>query len=535
MRKELERTFSTLSFSLLPFTSLEQRTFLLNFWDIPHVLDNSEDRVVQFIESLLECSKKSVVDVFQIGIPLETVLLATVFRNDAWDYYRTGKNRLPRRLRVLDLYSKFIDHNFEFYCRKFGVEPSNIMVIDRPELQKSNLEKDLMACALVTLFDYDRSIMWYQYPEYRELLEINNKFIAKCNAGSERLGIVTEVVNNKAVFLHRTFAEYYAGLWLSKNIEKRSKFCKMVYPRYRSIRRFCDRFLAEENELHLSVLEYDVSSIETLVNGNAVDVNSVDRGGRTALHLCITDSLEYNESQLIILRTEIAEILLQKGIDTKIRDNIFCLRPLQLAQECQDLYLMDLLLKEGADKSDINLWKYSDVHWSLRKILRVLRIRGIKQTFIDIFTSKESISDFDHLIELAVYFRHLHLLQFLFDCGVKPERRLHFLSSSNIRKTCNLPYRFSHFFMAVIKGDREMVELMIKYDVDIEKKYERDRDTILMYAVRCGFVEIADILIKNGACVNAKNAWNDSVLDMARKTKNEDMVQLLLHNGAKWS
>ncbi|PSN40820.1 hypothetical protein C0J52_15297 [Blattella germanica] len=531
MRKELEPTFSTLSFSLLPFTSLEQTTFMLKFWDIPHVLHNSEDRVVQFIESLLECSKKSVVDVFQIGIPLETVLLATVFRNDAWDYYRTGKNRLPRRLRVLDLYSKFIDHNFEFYCRKFGVEPTNIMVIDRSELQKANLEKDLMACALVTLLDDDSHILWH--PEYRELLEINNKFIAKCNAGLERLGIVTEVVNNKAVFLHRTFAEYFAGLWLSTNIVNRSKFCKKVYTRYPSICSFCDRFLAEEHELHLSVVENDVSSIEKLVNGNAVDVNSVDRGGRTALHLCMRYFDDNIESNLKNLQTKVAEILLQNKIDTKMRDNIFCLRPLQLAQEFQAFGMMDLLLKEGADKSDIILWKYSEVNWSLRKILRVSRIRGIKQTFIDIFTSKESISFLDHLVDLAIYFRYFHLLQFLFECGVKPERRLHILSLGNIRETRNLPYGPSPFFRAVIRGDRAMVELMLKYVVDIEKRYGSDRGTVLMCAVKAGFVEIADILIKNGACVNAINFLNESVLCIARQEENEDMVQMLLQNGAK--
>ena len=60
-----------------------------------------------------------------------------------------------------------------------------------------------------------------------------------------------------------------------------------------------------------------------------------------------------------------------------------------------------------------------------------------------------------------------------------------------------------------------------------------DKTTALHYAVFGGQKEVAEILIANGADVNAKNFQSKSPLDFAVKYKQTDIADLLRKHGAK--
>jgi ankyrin repeat protein len=81
------------------------------------------------------------------------------------------------------------------------------------------------------------------------------------------------------------------------------------------------------------------------------DVNSVDKGGRTALHLAAS----YNS--IIINR-----LLSVTGVDTNIPDGVLKWKPLKYAATTRSWMAVDSLLQGGAD-GNVLIEFYQDQEW----------------------------------------------------------------------------------------------------------------------------------------------------------------------------
>ena len=87
-------------------------------------------------------------------------------------------------------------------------------------------------------------------------------------------------------------------------------------------------------------------------------------------------------------------------------------------------------------------------------------------------------------------------------------------------------------------GNVEMVDYLLKKGANVNFKFVRrggvnlQGDSALIYAVRYGHIEVAKKLIENGGNVNDKNLAGQSVLGVACYNNREDMVDLLISNGA---
>jgi ankyrin repeat protein len=89
--------------------------------------------------------------------------------------------------------------------------------------------------------------------------------------------------------------------------------------------------------------------------------------------------------------------------------------------------------------------------------------------------------------------------------------------------------------MSARMGRIELVENLLRYGAEVDREFARNRMTPLMAAVRAGHIDVAHLLIENGANVNHRGGidGNMSLLDLAERLGNVEMVAFLIEMGAK--
>jgi len=85
----------------------------------------------------------------------------------------------------------------------------------------------------------------------------------------------------------------------------------------------------------------------------------------------------------------------------------------------------------------------------------------------------------------------------------------------------------SIFEMAITYGNIEMVTYMIEHGIDVNFTQRRSRFSPLMAATCYGRVEVAKLLIDNGAKKDAIDSKGISVIDFARKMNKKSILKLL--------
>ena len=85
---------------------------------------------------------------------------------------------------------------------------------------------------------------------------------------------------------------------------------------------------------------------------------------------------------------------------------------------------------------------------------------------------------------------------------------------------------------AARNGDKEIAEILIAEGADVNAKNDNGQ-TSLHFAAIGGYMEIAKLLINNGADVNAKDRYGKTPLDWATKNKHPEIADLLRKHGGK--
>ena len=81
--------------------------------------------------------------------------------------------------------------------------------------------------------------------------------------------------------------------------------------------------------------------------------------------------------------------------------------------------------------------------------------------------------------------------------------------------------------VAAANGNIEMANLLLKHGANINKATTADRITALHNAVAHKQKDMITLLIKNGAKVDIKTPKGKSILDTAKATKNENIIDLI--------
>jgi ankyrin repeat protein len=164
--------------------------------------------------------------------------------------------------------------------------------------------------------------------------------------GMQRTGITIGIVNQRPIFVHRTFAEYFAANWFVKHLNHsgiKELLRKVLFESGNEIfRNFFDRILCKVNcKLQNEVLNGGKTIRENSAFGAEVHINAVDEGGRTALHLAAACGDEY-----------VVNILLSRGADVSVRDDLFGWQPAVYADRCTNLGIAIMLLQKKEQESE---------------------------------------------------------------------------------------------------------------------------------------------------------------------------------------
>ncbi|XP_069670552.1 uncharacterized protein [Periplaneta americana] len=567
LKEMLEESFSRLSFELQPFTKQDQHDFLAKLWndmsDGPYNLDI-------FIACVLEVTGNSLND--KLGqfteIPLQTRMLAEVFRSEASHFCQSGEMNIDRKLNLLELANRFVDRKWNIFVSEKGrVDVTNLVQHRILRLLRKEYVNDHMACAvhsLLTTEDFNR------LQSSKDIMRRVEGFQDQFRNGNEKSGIVAQIVNSKAMFIHRTFLEFFAGKWFTKNVEHEGEYIKQILLReeFVIVREFFDRILAEGFELHTAILNEDKDYVLKLLSSPECDMNGKDKGGRTPLHLAVINHAESSNFSPNKTVCEIIELLLQNHCDCNAEDGVFHWRPLTLADKIQAWSAADMLLGSGAESSDMiftmELIEGEQGDQFLCRLLKIVALQGYVNIAKLMFKCGLCVN---HPLEAhfntniypnAITATLLHiassagqtkLVEFLLEAEetegflkkralVGDDNQLHLdTEKTSVYTTTKerLEMRDSDhrtpLFWAAVKGRLETVKMLVGKGANVNTD-DACKQTPLYYAISGCHAEVVKFLIENGANVKVCDKDGDSVIFTALLSGNLDILRLLIDKGA---
>ncbi|PSN51181.1 hypothetical protein C0J52_06045 [Blattella germanica] len=580
----LEKQFRVLPFRLLPLTKNEQINLLPKLWKYTASSENEQSEFEKnakiFAEKFIKLTDTTLKDSLNLlGIPLHLILLAEVLKNQIVEFCKNGERDLPRRLDLLNLYSEFVDSKWNLYYDKIKLDRTVPGIDKLCEPAKLLTQDDVMNSAMVTLLNEDIN----QLSNAEEILKKNSNFIAKLDSGEEMVGLVTHVQNGKAVFVHRTFAEYFAAIWFSKNYLSNLDYFRKFYlsGSFETIRMFFDRILAHENVLHSYVLNCNIDDIRNLLADNNAVIDDLDRGGRTALHLAVANFLnllfnrqvttKINIGHLhfdlvnlpILVRQgsnknvtyllQIVELLLKKGADCSNIDNILSWTPVQFAENTGIWCLLDLLL-EYYSVSPGDLSVIQDKILDQNFVTNVLEAAAVDECMnlmrlmFDYGACDSTFCCFSYkrtLLHVAAFLGHLKLTQFLIERGSDLEARdifgLTALMASYVNDNQNVtimllqhganPNAMCKDGNCVIHfAFRWTIQKFSKFSSDVEKNNEDNTEHLKSFFSKTKEDTVLNLL-EHGANPNAVDGLGNSLMDYAVGADLPNILKLLQEFG----
>ncbi|XP_069670556.1 uncharacterized protein [Periplaneta americana] len=531
LKDMLEENFSCFTFELQPFTKENQRDFLAKLWN--DVSIGSHD-LHTFIASLLEVTGNSLNDKLSqfTAIPLHTLMLGEVFRNEASHFCQSGEMVVHCKLDLLGLYNRFVDRKWNIFVRMKGkVNLTNPVQHHLVKLHWEKCENDHMACAIHSLLTTeDLNHLYSSEDIMRRVEDFHDQF----RNGKEKSGIVAQIINSAAVSIHRTFLEFFAAKWFTKHFRYERECTQEILFRQELIimRQFFDRILAEGFELHTAILNEDKDCVLKMLSSPECDVNGKDKGGRTPLHLAVinhTESSNFSPNKTVC---EIIELLLQNHSDCNVEDGVFHWRPLTLADKIQAWSAVDMLLGSGAESSDmIFTIELIEGDESLCRLLKIVALQGYVNIAKLMFKWGLCVN---------------HPLEAHFNTNIYPDAiivtMLHIASSAGQTKLVEffLDAEETEGFIkkrALIWDDNQFhlgTEKTSVYTTTKERLEIRDSDhrTPLFWAAVKGRLETVKMLVGRGANVNADDAWKQTPLYYAISGCHVEVVQFLIQSGA---
>jgi ankyrin repeat protein len=219
LKEELEDNLQQLSYTLQPFSEVEQVELLRKLWlQTSNIKTMDQDRLKIYAVTLIRHLAQSVKDKDKefTGIPLQIDMLAKAFEEDFTSFYLSQKSEpeLLHKLDLLVLYRRFTDGKYNIYCKEKYKTPaaSNMAVKEQQKRYFECIESEHQVLALKALFTEDQVA----------LLQIDDDSPFS-DEELARIGIAQRNNEGKLHFIHCTFAEYYVAQFVIKRLNKKTK------------------------------------------------------------------------------------------------------------------------------------------------------------------------------------------------------------------------------------------------------------------------------------------------------------------------
>jgi hypothetical protein len=337
--------------------------------------------------------ENSVLDKNFTGSPFYITTIATLFDKMGMENYLKLEDTSWPKIDLVDLYEAFVERKFHIYLtEKQKADITNYSVLVDHEFLQEMYLKCFEKCALVDILPPHMLKSLYN----KEIEEEIQPFLGRVLNGNEKIGIVMNVVDGKPQFLHLTMAEYFTARWFSRNFEfNRSVTERILFDRtYGVMTDMLDRILAKDFPLHCAVLNRDNDLFEMLVR-EGFDVNAVDKGGRTVMHIIATR---------LSTSCDIINHISQYQVSLDSRDNVLQWTPLQYAIKSENWFTVERLLEGNVDRSGLDMIRQTaqDPHYINSLILHAaeygysLLLEFLRS--IDVNIHQASSTDFPSLL-----------------------------------------------------------------------------------------------------------------------------------------
>jgi len=464
----IEKTLSTLACSLKPLTKGELQLLMMQLWttDLPNDDDDNDDKDDDTVHDEFSAELLHIIGKHSISgnlpTPFDITMASRVFQKEYMSSLSTKVINLPKSLDNMELYERYIQWEFEMY------KNNNV---DSAKLLDSCLAH-VTHFAMSSLFPED--IVEKLLPLEEPTREIKDKFPPLCP----------------------NLQEYVTAKWLAENYQNQRAFIEQNYfeVELQTMWEMFERILAKQSELHMSVLRGDIQRVRDLI-ASGLDVNCLDQGGRTALHIAALKG-KYVDRQGDGQSVQIVSLLMDRGADVSIVDGILKWTALRYADRTASWTIVDRLLQDvAADTSDMSYTKQKlDDPNFLQEALTEAAVNG--------FT---------------------YITAFILDTGVEINIRLHSTRYSHQQ------YTLVH--IASENGHISLLEFLLEKGAD-SNTCIWDNSTPLHLACRQGKKECVLALLRSSASTNHSNKKGDTPLHEAVRSGNSDIVQILLSNDA---
>ncbi len=251
----------------------------------------------------------------------------------------------------------------------------------------------------------------------------------------------------------------------------------------------------------------DLGVVKKLIRSSDVDINATDKYGKTALFYACGKKVE---------NKELVEVLIDSGAQvnmlTSFNDGSNNLTPLMEASQCGNELLVELLIEKGAEVNFLNeIMCTALCYASVCKNLNVMKLLIAKGAWIEggkmlqaKYEEKSRVKIMNTPLGCAITSKYKIGVELLLDAG----------ASVNSLPDCN---EDSLLLIAVIYGNKEIVDLLISRGADVNRKNGECEKTALIEASEFLSKDNAGIiesLLLAGAKPNLQNKSGKTALDV---------------------
>lgn len=315
---DMKISFNMKHYEIEPFTLDDQKKYLKSFWQDSLKTDINENCFNVFIENLFEILSSNIKDnrMELLGVALHTEMIGFTFRSIFEKFHEDNsleiseghREELIEMLQLSQLYKNFIKFKMEIYFEKCNLNLKQEAGNNNTKILYDDFVKKSKILALDTLFINKQLDLFLTPIEKDELKEYKNKV----KEDGDLIGIVNQINNEKPNFIHRTFAEYFVSVYFIDIFKKGDDRAKSTLDCF--LRNFVnDQYIGVcnfiDSELHSEIMqkltENDYKNVIEKLDGklihvvlknkwrrlaeflieNGVNLNYIDKKGRSALHL----------------------------------------------------------------------------------------------------------------------------------------------------------------------------------------------------------------------------------------------------------
>ncbi|CAL8069045.1 unnamed protein product [Orchesella dallaii] len=266
MQDELEKTLCVLGYNILPFAEKDQIEFLTRYWG--EMCNSTQiERLEEFACECLNSLRKRMNDFERVitGIPLQCLLLAEVYEQQAINYCKPEARTLKFNWEV----ELSITSIFEMYKKLVKLRFSRLQTMETNGCWKPicrNLSGgNVKFFTQMHMFAALELLLPHSSSDFKRILVGNCKVETECRELCT-VGILEKKETKGLIprFIHRTFAEYFLGLFVSELLINHRVF-SMFFRKRETFLRLLVYYCFETSELIENPLKFpDAGTCENI-------------------------------------------------------------------------------------------------------------------------------------------------------------------------------------------------------------------------------------------------------------------------------